>query len=72
MSNCRRVGEVPRAVWVPLIVAAVGFLFALPGATSAAEPPAPLASAVATATDVESTINRYCVSCHNESNCGGA
>ena len=66
MSNCRRVGEVPRAVWVPLIVAAVGFLFALPGATSAAEPPAPLAGAVATATDVESTINRYCASCHND------
>ena len=66
MSNCRRVGEVPRAVWVPVIVAAVVFLFSLPGVTSAAEPPAPLAGAVATATDVESTINRYCASCHND------
>ena len=66
MSNCRRVREVPRVVWLPLIVAVIGFLFALPGDTDAAEPPAPLAGAVATATDVESTINRYCASCHND------
>ena len=66
MRNCRRGREVPRAVWLPLIVAVIGFLFALPGDTGAAEPPAPLAGAIATATDVESTINRYCVSCHND------
>ena len=53
MSNCRWVRELPQVVWLPLIVAVSGFLFALPGDTDAAEPPAPLASAVATATDVE-------------------
>ncbi|SVD78336.1 uncharacterized protein METZ01_LOCUS431190, partial [marine metagenome] len=66
MRNRRQVDKLPRSMWLPLIVAVIGSLFAMPGDTGAAEPPAPLAGAVATANDVEATINRYCVSCHND------
>ena len=47
-------------------MAVTGSLFALSRDVDAAEPPAPLTEAAATATDVAATINRYCLSCHND------
>ncbi|HIC56145.1 MAG TPA: hypothetical protein EYO94_02005, partial [Acidobacteria bacterium] len=65
MTNRRQVCELTRSAWLPLIMAVTGSLFALSRDVDAAEPPAPLTEAAATATDVAATINRYCLSCHN-------